>query len=525
MSSIASSEVPHQGVPNDLGRAALAITGLSKHYPGTHALDDVSMEVSPGTVHALLGGNGSGKSTLIKILAGVVPADQGGEVTANGVCAVAEHIDPFWSQEHGLRFVHQDLGLFANLTVAENLFAGQSFPRRSVYLDWKRAMRAAGELLARHHIDVRPNSAMSELRPAEQTLVAIARAVDDVDGSKRKILVLDEPTARLPAPDAKKLLEAMRRYADAGHAVIFVSHHLDEVLDVADVATVLRDGQVVATRQIVDLDAMSLTELISGETPKSSTKTRERKESRTILRVRGLVGDRQPHFDLTVREGEVVGIAGLTGSGRTNLLELLFGARQRRTGIVEVDGHALPAGNVAVAVGHGVGYVPEDRTANAGLMGLSLVDNITAATLRRYRTARGLDTKKELRAGVSAIERLGVKSASPMTALDSLSGGNQQKIIVARWFEIQPRVLLLDEPTQGVDVGARAEIHRLVLEATAQGSCAVLVSADTEELLTLSDRILILQHGRITDERDRGSASRTWLDEHFYRASHTRSTS
>ncbi|HET6865487.1 MAG TPA: ATP-binding cassette domain-containing protein, partial [Solirubrobacteraceae bacterium] len=333
--------------------ARLRIENLSRSFPGTQALSDVSLQVSPGEIRALVGGNGSGKSTLIKILAGVQPADPGGRITVSGQSVAGEDITSGWSFAAALAFVHQDLGLFEHLSVAENVFVGLPYPRRAGRIDWRRLNREAASILERLRVAVSPHVPLGGLRASDRTLVAIARAVRGREGTHDGALVLDEPTARLPAAEADRLLDALRRFAADGQTILYVSHRLDEVLAIADSVTVLRDGAVVADRSSEGLDAGELSRLIVGHAVSSTAEGHVAAAGGSLLEVEDVWAGPLRGVDLSVAEGEIIGITGLIGAGTSSLLRAIYGAQARR-GVVRLAGRELPRGNVAAAVRAGV---------------------------------------------------------------------------------------------------------------------------------------------------------------------------
>ncbi|MDQ7905754.1 sugar ABC transporter ATP-binding protein [Phytohabitans sp. ZYX-F-186] len=490
---------------------ALEFVRVSKTFPGTRALSEVSFAVRPGSFHALAGGNGSGKSTLIKILAGVYQADPEGEVRCGGSASAADSVTPSWSHRAGVRFVHQDLGLFDTMTVAENLFVGRRYPRTAGAIAWTAMRRAAQECLDRLRVPVDARTPVGSLRPADQTLVAIARCLFDSAGGEVSLLVLDEPTARLPQAEVDELLSRLDEYAANGQSILYVSHRLDEILEHADTVTVLRDGRHVATRPVAGLDRAQLTGLIVGQ----QRDLVEKREPRPIapevaVTVRGLSGGPLRGIDLDVRRGEILAVAGLVGSGRTSLVETIFGVHRPAGGRVEVNGRRLRPGSVPDAVAAGLAYVPEDRARHAAFTNLGLEMNLSAASLRRYR--RGwLRRGPELRDAAEDIRRYSIRAPGPRAALGQLSGGNQQKAILARWLRTRPAVLLLDEPTQGVDVGARAEIYTQIEKAVDGGTSVLLVTSDLDELLHLADRVVVLANGRVTDTARQRDVTREWV--------------
>jgi len=505
-------------VTTALPARVLAVEGLSKTFYGTRALVDVSLHVRPGEVHALLGGNGSGKSTLIKVLAGVHRGDPGGTIDAAGEKVASDAVTPAWASRAGLRFVHQDLGLFDALSVAENVFAGRPYPRRLGRIDWRRTRRQAAEVLGRLETEIAPERPLAGLRPAERTLVAIARALHSDEGEKRSVLVLDEPTAPLPSHEVDVLLEAVRRLARAGEAIVYVSHRLDEVLSVSDRVTVLRDGHRVAERPVAGLDEATLVGDIVGATlDRLYPEMPPPRLGEPVLSVRGLRGGpvRDVSFDLA--PGEVLGIGGLVGSGRTTLLELLFGARPRDGGEVHVDGRVATLASPRDGMRAGLAYVPEDRARDSAFLDLGIPENMSAADPARYWRGGRFRHRREREDARADVAALGIRAPSLGAPLLQLSGGNQQKVVLDRWLRRQTRVLLLDEPTQGVDIASRAEIYQQVRRAVADGAAAVLVSSDFEELAHVSDRVLVLAGGRVVAERE-GDVTRDWVTRQAYQS-------
>jgi ribose transport system ATP-binding protein len=497
----------------------LRITGLTKRYGATAALVDVSLSAATGSVHALVGGNGSGKSTLIKTLAGVHTAEPGGRIQVGGDHVAADRISPARARRGGLSFVHQDLGLFDVLSVAENLVAGQPYPRRHGRIAWRRMRRDAQEALDHLGIAVRADAPAGALRPAERTLVAIARALQGREALHGGVLVLDEPTARLPEAEVETLLAALRRYAAAGQTILYVSHRLDEILAIGDAVTVLRDGRVAATAPASRLDEAGLARLIVGHAvapvvrPAPTTAG-----ARPVLELRGVTAGPLREVSLAVGEREILGVAGLVGSGRTSVLRAAYGALPATAGTVLVDGRPVARGSVGGAIRRGLGFVPEDRAAEGAFLGLGIPENLSAVAPGRHRRGLRFGHARERAAAGEALRAFAIRAPAVTAPLTALSGGNQQKVVLARWLTRRPRVLLLDEPTQGVDVGARADIHAQVRAAVDAGGAAVVVSSDVDELLDLADRIVVLAAGRVVDEAPAGEIDRHWLAERVYTA-------
>ena len=476
----------------------LTVKNLSKSFGGPLVLDGVSLSIEPGEVRALVGQNGSGKSTLIKILAGFhVP--NGGEVDVDG--APLPFGNGTASDALGLRFVHQDLGLVDMLDTTDNLALGQGYRNYSSGLiRWRAERKTARKALndLGYSFDVR--RPVGTLAMSERTAVAIARAVG-TRGVTPKLLVLDEPTANLPAVEAERLYALTRRVAESGIAVVFVSHHFDEVFELSDSVTVLRDGKLVTTVPVKGLTEDALIELVIGrplESVEHDVRTVEREK--VLLEVKDVgTADVLDSVSFQVHAGEIVGVAGITGSGRDELAPAIFGGMDRH-GVVTVDGATIPRQRPDLSVAAGVGLVPAQRHANAAFMASSLRENITV-TKPGVHFKNLLLRKRPEKADVDVwLERLDVRPRNSEFAMSDLSGGNQQKVVMCRWLRMSPKVLILDEPTQGVDVGAKADIHRLVDEAAAEGTAVVVVSTDHEELVRLCHRVLVVRRGRVAEE-------------------------
>jgi ribose transport system ATP-binding protein len=478
--------------------SVLFVEGVSKTFPGTRALDSVDLEVRRGEIHALVGTNGSGKSTLIKILAGVVPADAGGHVTIGRKRFAADRLTSKVVTAAGLHFVHQVPAVFPALTVAENIALGRGFEvGRAGRILWDEQRARAQGLLERFHVEASPDTPLAFLKPADRTLVAIARALQDQEGRHDGVLVLDEPTASLPGREVDRLLETLRRYASLGQAIIYVSHRLGEVLRASHRVTALRDGRSVGTVVTSDLDEHKLVSFMLGR-PASRLGANDSRAAKSdvALSVQGLAGGAAADATFTVGRGEVMGIAGILGSGASDVLRILFGAIPRRSGEVSLDGRPHRPDTTGDAVQAGVVYVPPDRTLEAVFPELSVRSNLSASSVRRYFRGGRLRHEVERSEAKTAIARFLIRTASDTQPLSTLSGGNQQKVVLARWLRDKPRLVLLDEPTQGVDINARAEIHELLRTSAREGSSVVVVSSDFDELAQLCDRVVVMVLGR-----------------------------
>ena len=478
---------------------ALTVRNATKIFGAQVALDNVSIDVAPGEVRALVGQNGCGKSTLIKILAGFHAPEPGTEAFVGGEPLSFE--DPTASEAVGLRFVHQDLGLVGNLDAVDNMALGQGYVTNATRtIRWRKERAAAREALAALGYDINVRMPVAGLQMSERTAVAIARAMSD-RGSAVKMLILDEPTANLPGAEAQRLYQLVRRVADSGVAVLFVSHHFDEVFEMAESVTVLRDGKLITTRPVEGLTEEELIELVVGRKLEEHNKNDadSREHGPEILTLSGVSGGTVVGMDLTVHRGEVVGVAGITGSGRESVAGLVFGGMERG-GVVTVDGTVLPQNRPDLSIERGVALVPAERHANASLLDQTLRENITLVDPGRHMTM-GILRRRPEKADVRIwLDKLSVKPGGQTEfTMMQLSGGNQQKVIVARWLRQEPEVLILDEPTQGVDVGAKADIHQLIDEAAAQGTAVLVCSTDHEELVRVSDRVVIMRRGQIAD--------------------------
>ncbi|QJY48209.1 sugar ABC transporter ATP-binding protein [Pseudonocardia broussonetiae] len=481
------------------------VRGVSVVFPGVKALDGVDLTLRPGEVHALMGENGAGKSTLIKALTGVYGTDAG-TITVRG--RAQEFAGPAEAQAAGIATVYQEVNLCPNLSVGENMLLGRE-PRRFGRIDRRAVRRRATELLARLGLDVDPGSLLGGHPLAVQQLVAIARSVD----TDPAVLVLDEPTSSLDADEVRELFRVVRELRDSGVAVLFVSHFLDQVYEIADRATILRNGRLVGEYRIAELPRVQMVAKMIGrelavledieQTAAASTPS----AARPVLEATGLgrTGAIAP-ADLTVREGEVVGLAGLLGSGRTELTRLLFGADRADSGSVAVDGVPVVLRTPLAAIGAGIALCSEDRKGEGIVGDLSVRDNLLLALQARRGWARPVPRATADELVARWIGALDIRPANPDALIRNLSGGNQQKVLLARWLITEPRLLLLDEPTRGIDVGAKAQIQKLVAELAADGMAVLFVSAELEEVLRLSDRVAVLRDRHKVAELPRDEA-------------------
>jgi galactofuranose transport system ATP-binding protein len=468
----------------------LQAAGISKSFPGVHALQDVSFALRRGEIHAIMGENGAGKSTLIKALTGVYKPDAG-EVLLNG-----REIRPNSPQEAqilGISTVYQEINLCPNLSVAENIFAGR-YPRKWRMIDWESMNRSSRELMERLDMRIDVRLPLSGYSVAVQQMVAIARAVDISSG----ILILDEPTSSLDNNEVKQLFAVMRKLKSQGMGIVFVTHFLDQVYEVTDRITVLRNGKLVGEYLTEELPRTSLVSHMIGREWRpeetNASRTREVSSAETFLTASGLGRKGSVHpFDLIIRKGEVVGIAGLLGSGRTEVAKLLFGIDKADHGQLVIDNETMSSMYPQKAIQKGLGFTPEDRKV-AGMVGeLSIRENIVLALQAQQGMFRFIPVRKQKEITRKYIDLLRIKTPDTEQQMENLSGGNQQKVILARWLATQPKLLILDEPTRGIDVGSKLEIRKLIFDLAAEGISILFISAELEEMVNCCDRIVVLR--------------------------------
>jgi ribose transport system ATP-binding protein len=498
------------------------LSQLSKTFGGAHALRNVDMEIAPGEVHGLLGENGSGKSTLIKILAGYHDPDPGGELRVNGA-PVRLPLPPGRFRGLGMAFVHQDLGLVPDLSVVENLRVRVLVPGGRRRISWARERRRARELFRDFDVDIDPWMKVADLSATEQALLAIVRALDDIREGRRDdhghgLLVLDETTVFLPEGGRRRLFDLMRNVTEDLASVLFVSHDLDEVRQVTDRVTVLRDGRVQDTVRTDEVSERTLVELILGRGLASEREPKvELRSAEPYVRVTDVNGHVVRGADLEARRGEVLGLTGLVGSGYDEILYLIFGARRARSGVLAVEGRTFELSNMNPnrAVGERIGLIPADRLRDGSVGSLLVADNVMLQVLGNYRPwalKRG-QIQADAR---TALHTFKVRPADPNLTYENLSGGNQQLALLAKWLHAEPQLLLLHEPTQGVDVGAREQIFHLIRQAAAKGSAIMVASNDAEQLANICQRVVVFARGRPVSELHGDEVTKERLSEQSY---------
>jgi ABC-type sugar transport system ATPase subunit len=468
---------------------------VTKTFPGQVAVNDVSFSVAPGEIHALVGENGAGKTTLIKVLAGEHHADAG-EIVLGGETLRIRH--PGEATSHGIGFIHQEPALVSTLSVGENATLGLGFVTAGGVIKWRAHRRLARSVLERVGLDVDPREPLSSLGVAERQLVAVARMMLM---RNRRILVFDEVTAPLTEVEVERLFQIIRGMKEEGVGVIYVSHRLEEIFTLAGRVTVMRNGAWVATNDVASLDQQALVQLIIGhEQAERTAEVARVAERQPVVSVRGISDNVLKEISFDAYPGEILGLAGLTGSGRTNVLEVLFGARVPTAGTVELEGRPVKLKHPADAIKRGVAMVTEERMRDGLVESFPIWQTITLPWLRKFASAGLLRRQRERRAAHEAARRFDVRARSVRTPIRELSGGNQQKVLLARWLSQPVRVLLLDEPTHGVDVGARDQIVTMIRQIAADGVCVIVVSSELEELERLCSRVLLLVEGTVIGE-------------------------
>ena len=483
-------------------KALLKLNSISKSFGGVRALDGVSLELKAGEVHALVGENGAGKSTLIKIITGAVKPDAG-SIAILG--RTVERNDPATARQLGISVIYQQPALFPDLTVAENLSLRLEPSGGFRLINWKKRRENASRLLERIGAEISPDVLVSDLKMPQQQLVEIASAI----GGNAKLLILDEPTSSLTEREVDNLLRIVRQLREAGVGMIYISHRMDELAKIADRVTVLRDGKLVGTCAVGDVTTGELIRMMVGRELSSVFPKIQVELGESVLRLADL-GCSESGIDginLAVRAGEILGLAGLVGAGRSELARVLFGLTPADTGQIFLRGKAVRINSPSNGVRLGIAYVPEDRRRHGVILEMPVTSNTTLAILRRISRVGLLDFAMEREIAGAFVNRLGTKAPSLDAPLGQLSGGNQQKVALARWLATEPAVMILDEPTQGVDVGAKAEIHRLMCELAARGLALIMISSELPEILGMSDRIAVMQGGRVVGVLNRADAT------------------
>ncbi|WP_442545620.1 sugar ABC transporter ATP-binding protein [Arthrobacter sp. KN11-1C] len=467
---------------------------IVKHFDGVHALNGAHLSVQPGEIHALLGENGAGKSTLIKIATGLYSPNSG-TLHRNG--ETVEFANVRVANRAGVVALYQELSIVPTISVAENILLGEQIPNRAGLVQWKTLRHRAKERLDSLHQKIPVGRLAGELSPVQQTMVAVARAL----AADARVLILDEPTASLTDTEIRDLFMVLRSLRDQGVAIVYVSHRLEEVFELCDRLTIMRNGETIVTKRVADSTINEVISTMVGRSTGELYPDRGTATTTVALTVQNLHGHRVKDITFTAYAGEVLGIGGLAGSGRSELLRILSGAQKHRSGEITVDGSALPnSPGVARTLDAGVALVPEERRSQGVILSASIQDNIALANISAVSSLGLVSGGQIATIAKRGMEELQIKARSPRQHVGELSGGNQQKVVLAKMLARKPKVLLMDEPTRGIDVGTKAEIYRLIRQLTAEGTAVIAVSSELPELIGMSDRILIMHEGKISGE-------------------------
>jgi rhamnose transport system ATP-binding protein len=479
----------------------LELKNISKSFSGVEVLHHVSLNLRPGEVHALLGENGAGKSTLVKVITGVHQPD-GGEILLDG--SPVHFRDTWDTRQAGITAIYQELSLFPDLDVAENIFVGYQPTAAGGRIDWRKLYKKADELLNSLgvHLDLRQKA--RSLSIAQQQMVEIARAFS----LNARILIMDEPTSSLTLNEVADLFRLVRRLREEGKAIIFISHRLEELFEIADRVTVLRDGTYVDTRSMKDVTRDDLIRMMVGRTitnlfPKQDVKAGDVALEAENLTRTGAFRD----ISFTLRKGEILGMAGLVGAGRTNVARAIFGVEPATGGRIRIDGREVTITSPQQAIELGLAYVPEDRQLHGLIPAMHITSNISLPMLREFSRSGWVNFKKERKASYEAARQMEVRANNIWQRARELSGGNQQKVVLAKWLATQPRILILDEPTRGIDVGTKAAVHALMSKLASEGMAILMISSELPEVLGMSDRILVMREGQMTAQFTREEAT------------------
>lgn len=480
----------------------LEMRGISMYFPGIKALDGVDLSVRPGEVHALIGENGAGKSTLVKVLTGLYKPTAGTIVFEGGERRFATTVD---AQETGIVAIHQEPIMFPDLSVAENVFSGHMLRRKGLaLLDWPTMRARTRELCARIELDVNPDSMVSELSVAQRHMVGIARALS----MNARLVIMDEPTSALSIRETEDLFKIIRQLRDAGTAILFISHKFDELFAIASSYTVLRDGKLVGSGEMKDATVDSLVRMMAGREMGQMFPKRRAAIGGTVLEVKGLSSGRSfKDVSFSLRKGEILGFFGLVGAGRSEIMKALLGLDPLDSGEVKLDGKNVKFSNPSAALAHGVAYVPEDRQSQGLVLQLGIDHNICLPQTARLAVGGFVAAKAEDALAREYGSKMEIRAAGWSEAAMNLSGGNQQKVVLAKWLATKPRVLILDEPTKGIDVGTKAAVHEFMSQLAAEGMAIIMISSELPEVMGMADRVAVMHEGELVAVMDRGEAS------------------
>ena len=486
----------------------LEMHNISKTFPGVRALNSVNLTIHPGEIHALAGENGAGKSTLMKIMTGVYRSDPGGEIRVDGANVVIR--DPVHARELGISIIYQELAVVDNLTIAENIFLAREPLTPAKLIDHRKMRADASAVLSELDIKINPATPVSELSIGQKQMVEIARAIS----YRSKLIVMDEPTASLSHHEATVLLRLVKKLAAQGIGIVYISHRLDEIFETANRITVLRDGETVDSRPIGDMTRdLLVRKMVDRDLSQLFGRQQSYATDEVLMSVKNLrmlrptsQSARVSDVSFDLHKGEILGFFGLIGAGRTEIMEMIFGSRPA-SGEIQIAGKPVTIKKPSDAIDEGLGFVTEDRKEQGLVLGMSVRENFSLTHLADYCSFNFVDRRQERTRCLDYIRSLGIKTPSPEQKVVNLSGGNQQKVVIAKWVARKPRILIVDEPTRGIDIGAKAEVHALLNRLAQEGLAVIVVSSDLPEILAISDRVVVLKEGRLTGTFPRDQAT------------------
>ncbi|WP_019004497.1 sugar ABC transporter ATP-binding protein [Cohnella laeviribosi] len=470
-----------------MSEKVLSLKNIKKEYPGVVALKDVSLDIYAGEVHALLGENGAGKSTLIKIIAGAIQPSAGSIVFSDGV--VHQSMTPQKAKEYGVEVIYQEFNLVGCLSVAENICFGEKHGKFVNRRYMKKVAREAFDLFG---VDIDPSAAVYELPASKQQIVEISKAIF----RNVKILIMDEPSAALSVAEVEKMFQVIRKLKERGVAIIYITHRMDELFEISDKVTVMRDGEYITTVQTKETNRQELVNYMVGRELKETFPVRPQPSDEVVLKVKDLSGNGFRDISFELRKGEILGVAGLVGAGRTEMARAIYGADKKHAGRVYVNGRLANTSSPAKSIRNGIGMIPEDRKQHGCLLTRSILTNISLSSLKQISKLGFINKKKERELAQAYKDELMIKAPNLEQLVGNLSGGNQQKVVIAKTLAANCNVIIFDEPTRGIDVGAKQEIYKLMAKIVSEGNAILMITSEMEELIGMSDRILVLHEGK-----------------------------
>ena len=486
---------PSPAKPPAASGISLTVSQVTKEYPGVRALNGVSLDLKPGEVHAIVGENGAGKSTLIKILSGATEPTSG-VITVDGTSY--DKLTPQLARELGIAVIYQEFTLFPNLSASENVYLGE-FITKGPVLDRKTMAQRSRELFSRLGVDIDPNTLVESLTTGYQQIVEIAKALS----KEARLLIMDEPSAPLTSSEVEAMYAIVDALRAEGMTIVYISHRMEEIFRLSDRVTVLRDGAFIATHETTETSRSELITMMVGRELSEGYPEREHRVGPVTMSVANLCGNGVTDISFEAHRGEVLGFAGLIGAGRTELMELLFGAKRPTSGSVDLHGNSVLSANPIEAIRHGIALVPEDRKRHGLVLDFSIAQNISLPLLPKISRGTVIPAREEIKLAEQYLEELRIKAPSTSEIVGNLSGGNQQKVVLAKWLATNPDVLIFDEPTRGIDIGARAEIYTIMNRLAEAGKTILMISSDMDELIGMADRIIVLREGRAQGELSR----------------------